>query len=320
MDTHVWLIILDAFLWAGALLLSSLRIPRTGLSQFELRRRVKAGVVGADVMDDKERLRPRIEALFQIKLMVLIVLATGASIGAYGWWLGLGAASALVMLALLLRHFKPLTRFAGMLYGRIAPRYEALVANWHWLDRFAEAKPAAYRLASTDELHHLIEGSGHVLPDTLKPRLLATLELPHVSVRDVSIPIARVHTVGVDDGLGPLVIDSLHRTGHDCFPVIDGDVDHIVGLLDLASVIDLRSAKGSVREAMGGRVGYVHEFDPLERALAGFAQLGTRLLVVVDNTEATVGIVTLDDALDKAFGGLPTSETPFDDRRAAVRR
>lgn len=49
-----------------------------------------------------------------------------------------------------------------------------------------------------------------------------------------------LETIGKDEVIGPLMLDELHRTGHSRFPVIDGDIDHVIGVLHIKELLTLR--------------------------------------------------------------------------------
>ena len=50
-------------------------------------------------------------------------------------------------------------------------------------------------------------------------------------------PRGVMNTVAKEDVIGPLLLDELHKTGHSRFPVTDGDIDHIVGILHIRSLL-----------------------------------------------------------------------------------
>ena len=179
--------------------------------------------------------------------------------------------------------------------------------------------PQEVRAASKAELAHIIQQSAGVLSKDELLRLLAGMTLDADAVQDVMTPVSVIDTIGVGDGLGPLVLDALHKTGHSRFPVIDGDVHHIVGILYLHDIINLKSAKATVRDAMDKRVHYIHENQSLEHALHGFLTTHRHLFVVVNDYRETVGVVTLEDVLERLLGKKIVDEfDTFDDLRAVA--
>ena len=172
---------------------------------------------------------------------------------------------------------------------------------------------------SKAELGYIIERSASVLTRDELLRVQASLALDSHSVEDVMTPVSVVDAIEVQESLGPLVLDSLHKTGHSRFPVIDRDIDHVVGILYLHDIINLKSAKSTVREAMDPRVHYIHEKQSLERALHGFLKTHRHLFVVVNDYRETVGVLTLEDVLETLLGKKIVDEfDQYDDLRAVA--
>ena len=84
-------------------------------------------------------------------------------------------------------------------------------------------------------------------------RLKASLAFDGRVVGDIMTPKSQIVTADAHDTLGPLVMSELHKSGHSRYPVIDGDIDHIVGMLYLKELIDLKSEHQTVRAAMNSK-------------------------------------------------------------------
>ena len=124
--------------------------------------------------------------------------------------------------------------------------------------------------------------------------------------------------------LGPLVLDDLHRTGHSRFPVIDEDIDHIVGVLYLRDVLTLDGTKkhtAKVETAMSKKVYYIRQDQTLPQALTAFLKTHHHLFIVINEYRETVGIITLEDTVEALLGKRIIDEfDAHDDMRAVAER
>lgn len=137
------------------------------------------------------------------------------------------------------------------------------------------------------------------------------------TVRDARVPRRRVTAVSLDEDLGPVVLDELHRTGHSQFPVYEGEATNIVGVLMLDDAAEGRR-HSTVRGHCDRRLAYVHEDDSLRFALQVFYQSHHQLLIVVNGSGAYTGILTLRDVLQRLFDAAGHDADMRHDDRAAV--
>jgi CBS domain containing-hemolysin-like protein len=120
---------------------------------------------------------------------------------------------------------------------------------------------------------------------------------------DVMTP--RVRTMVLQrDHKAAEVIGLARRSGHSRFPVIDGDLDDVVGIVHLKSAVAVpRERRDEVpvaaimSEAL--RVPETVRLDPL---LVELRALGLQLAVVVDEYGGTAGVVTLEDLVEELVG------------------
>lgn len=321
MQLSTWRLLGDILLWLSIFLLHAIEFKATHLSTFELSRRAKSGDSDAKKIDIREKLMPRLQTLRRIFEAVLIVLATVLTVVTFGWVVGTIIASILSLISSTVAGLRPTTRIARMFYQPREARLLTIVEEWPWLDRFNEVtnNSNATIAHSKAELQHIIEQSASVLSRDELLRLQASMMLDTHTVSDVMTPVSVVETADVHDALGPLVLDDLHKTGHSRFPVIEADLNHVVGVLYLHDIINLKSSKSSVREAMDSRVHYIHENQSLEHALHGFLRTHRHLFVVVNDYRETVGIVTLEDVLETLLGKKIVDEfDKFEDLRAVA--
>ena len=118
------------------------------------------------------------------------------------------------------------------------------------------------------------------------------------------------------------VIDLARRTGYSRFPVIDDDIDDIVGLVHVkqAVAVPARAARGcpgvrpAVRAAAGARD------DELDTLLGELRGRGYQMAVVVDEYGGTAGVVTLEDLVEELVGEVVGRARPRPGRRSSRSR
>lgn len=317
----LWLFIAGLAMWAVVYLLHAIEFYEVSLSAFELKRRAADGDADAKVLTQREVLLPRIETIRRVAEAVSMVVAIALTIAYFGWLLGTLVAAILALMLGAAARLGFVADSADKLYMPHEQRLLRLVSTWNWLDalRGVIRVQPDIGAASKAELAYIIDQSAGVISKDELRRLQASLTLDAESVEDVMTPASVVDTIGVGDGLGPLVLDALHKTGHSRFPVIDGEIHHIVGILYLHDIINLKSAKAAVRDAMDKRVHYIHQNQSLEHALHGFLKTHHHLFVVVNDYRETVGVITLEDVIERLLGKKIMDEFDnFEDLRAVA--
>jgi metal transporter CNNM len=130
----------------------------------------------------------------------------------------------------------------------------------------------------------------------------SSLKFGDMKISEIMVPRKVVDTVSVEDEVGPLFMDELHKSGHSRFPVYDPEKDDaIVGILYLRDLIGSKKS-GSVKALMSPQVYFVHEELDLNHALNGFIKTHHHLFIVINNFEEFVGILTIEDVLEQVLG------------------
>lgn len=139
------------------------------------------------------------------------------------------------------------------------------------------------------------------------------------TVADILVPRRNVRALSASEHLGPVLLDELHKSGHSHFPVYEGKPGNIVSLLALDTVADTKE-HGSVGDHANSHVAYAHEADSLAQAVRAFYDTAQPLLVVVNNRDEYVGIITLRDVIRCLMGDAQHEPLAHDDRQAVAAR
>jgi len=172
-----------------------------------------------------------------------------------------------------------------------------------------------------EELAALVRRSAEVgtLDEQTATLLTRSLDFSAHTAADVMTPRVRMTAVHRTGSAGDVV--RLARTsGHSRFPVVDEDVDDVVGVVHVKSAVAVpRERRDEVpvaalmSEAL--RVPETVRLDPL---LLSLRQHGLQLAVVVDEYGGTAGIVTLEDVIEEIVGEV--SDEHDRSRLGVVRR
>ena len=199
-------------------------------------------------------------------------------------------------------------QYSQRLYERYEGRILALIEKFPTL--FAMIRSVApmpndgYDIESKEELVTMVKQAGEALSRDEKKMVIGVLSFDAVPVKEVMTPRSVIDTVDQDEVLGPLVLDALHKTGHSRFPVTKGDIDHIVGMLYIQDLLTINRSSTSkrARTVMEKKVYYIREDQTLQHALAAFLRVRHHLFIVVNEFRETVGIVSLEDVLERILG------------------
>lgn len=162
---------------------------------------------------------------------------------------------------------------------------------------------------SAEELRTVVRESGQRLDTQHKEMLMAVLELEDATVEDIMVP--RADTYGIDlDEDWDTVLDKLRQSPFSRLPVFHGDLDNVVGSINLRRLFDPlmhgtltpQMLKQLLREPY-----FIPEGTPLTIQLLNFQRLKRRAGLVVDEYGDVLGLVTLEDLLEEIVGEFTTS-------------
>jgi CBS domain containing-hemolysin-like protein len=167
---------------------------------------------------------------------------------------------------------------------------------------------------SPEELQLIVEESaaGGALRKESGRLVRELFEFGDLTAGEAMVP--RVRVVGIPVGAAPADLRRLllkHR--HTRYPVYDGDLDHIVGMLHVKDLLrrlmlDERIAAGDVRS-----MPVVPETASLDDVLTTMQQAHAHMAVVIDEHGGTAGVLSLEDLAEEVVGeideGAPIAPT-----------
>ena len=145
-------------------------------------------------------------------------------------------------------------------------------------------------------------------------------QVSEMRVRDIMVP--RAHMVALHDDMDvenmlPLIADS----GHSRFPVVDENLDEIVGILlakDLSHYSDEKSrSEFELKDILRSAV-FVPESKRLNVLLKDFRSSRNHMAIVIDEYGGVSGLVTIEDVLEEIVGEIDDEHDETD--AANIRR
>lgn len=161
------------------------------------------------------------------------------------------------------------------------------------------------RLFSPEELEHAVTEShkGGLLSDDEQQIIQKIFDLDERRVGQVMTPRPRIVAISLDIDAEELRA-SISTSPYSRFPVFDGDLDHIVGLLLVKDFVaqQIEQASHFDLKTLLRTIPAVPEAMTVDRLLVAFKQSHTHLALVFDEYGSTVGIVTLEDVVEEVVG------------------
>jgi CBS domain containing-hemolysin-like protein len=169
------------------------------------------------------------------------------------------------------------------------------------------------QLHTVDELRMIVEESeegGAIRAES--GRLLGELfEFGDLTANQVMVP--RVRVVGVPLGATPadlraLLVSRLYTR----YPVYDGDLDHIVGVLHVKDLLRRILANEPFSASDIRPMPVVPETAPLDDVLAVMRRANANMAIVIDEHGGTAGTISLEDLAEEVVGEISedASEVP----------
>jgi CBS domain containing-hemolysin-like protein len=158
-----------------------------------------------------------------------------------------------------------------------------------------------------------LQGSLDVDTATLLNR---TLLFAGHTAADAMTPRPRIASVKRTDSAQDVIMLT-GSTGHSRFPVVDDDIDDIVGVVHVKQAVSVpRERRADVpAAALASTVIRVPETMKLDSLLGELRGRGYQMAIVVDEYGGTAGVVTLEDLVEELVGEL---DDEHDRSRAGV--
>lgn len=154
------------------------------------------------------------------------------------------------------------------------------------------------------------------LPPFAESLLNNVLEMRKRVAQDILLPRNQIVFLDLHDSAAENIVLA-RKTGHTRFPLVEGDLDHCVGLIHIKDVfrsnqdfqrLDLRKLRRDVMR--------IPDDEPLENVLQRMLRVRVHFALVVDEFGGTLGALTLENVLEELVGDILDE---FDKEEALIR-
>ncbi|MCK5417819.1 MAG: HlyC/CorC family transporter [Desulfobacterales bacterium] len=128
-------------------------------------------------------------------------------------------------------------------------------------------------------------------------------EFDDTSSSEIMTPRADMFVI---DGDEELKLEEVVKSGFTRIPVIEGDIDHVVGILNVKDLFKHQATSdeaADVRKIMREPY-FVPENKKLDRLLQQFKERKQHMAIVVDEHGGISGLITLEDAIEEIVGEI----------------
>ncbi len=154
-----------------------------------------------------------------------------------------------------------------------------------------------------DEIRLLLASSHASHVSKAKRELLDNIfELSHRIARQIMLPRTDVVYLTTAKSLSEN-LRIARRSGHTRFPLCEGDLDHVIGVIHIKDLFRRERPLGSLQE-VAREIAFVPETLELDRLLRRMRTERFHLAAVIDEYGGVSGVVTLEDVIEEIVGQI----------------
>ncbi len=176
------------------------------------------------------------------------------------------------------------------------PRPSFLERLTSWLSREPDNREELLELLHAAYENNLLDA------DALS-MIEGVMQVSEMQAREIMIPRAQMDVVDINESpeqLLPYVIE----TAHSRFPAVDGDRDHVVGILLAKDLLRLCGGEQVDLRDQLRPVVFIPESKRLNVLLRDFRASRNHIAIVVDEYGGVSGLVTIEDVLEQIVGDI----------------
>jgi CBS domain containing-hemolysin-like protein len=197
-------------------------------------------------------------------------------------------------------------RLYGLVFGPLIRLLNG-AADWAVRRVGIEPREELRSVRTMEELELLIRSSGEegTLEAEAFELLTRTIRFAHKTAADALVPRVDMKVVQDDSTVADLVAASV-ETGHSRFPVVAGDPDDIVGIVDVKDALRVQPSERPTTPVTSLTTDalVVPEGLDLESLLTQLRDRAQQMAIVLDEHGGVAGMVSLEDLVEEIVGDI----------------
>ncbi len=192
-----------------------------------------------------------------------------------------------------------------LLMGILSPLAYLLSQIGQFAARLTRAEPEL--TVTEDELYDIIESmkdEGGL--DAERGELIhSALMFADVTVESIVTPRVDLAAVDIEKPL-PEIVAYVKASRHSRFPVYEGTIDNIIGVLQIRRFIKAYLKHGDSLDlrTVLDEIYFAHQSTKIDELLSEMSRKKLNMAIVTDNYGGTLGIVTVEDILEELVGDI----------------
>jgi magnesium and cobalt transporter len=143
------------------------------------------------------------------------------------------------------------------------------------------------------------------------------LQVSELRARDLMVPSAQMHVLDIADPVEQW-IPRVMESGHSRFPVIEGNRDHVLGILLAKDLLRFYAQPEFDARALLRPAVFIPESKPLNVLLREFRANRNHMALVVDEYGGIAGLITIEDVLEQIVGDIEDEHDANEDADSIV--
>ncbi len=166
------------------------------------------------------------------------------------------------------------------------------------------------RLYSPDELAHIVKESeaGGMLREEAGRILRELFEFGELTAREVMTPRVRLAALPLG-AAASTVTDLVHERPYTRYPVYEGNIDQLIGMVNVKDLLLLRQRAGVLSADVVRPIPTVPDTATLDVVLETLRDARAQMAVVIDEHGGTAGVLTHEDLFDEVIGEVAEGST-----------
>jgi putative hemolysin len=193
-----------------------------------------------------------------------------------------------------------------------APIIHLLTISTDFGLRILGATPNQDPPISEEEIKGLMEEGTQVgvFEETEQDMIEGVFRLNDRLINAIMTPRTEIEWLDLED-TSQILLDEVMHSSHSRFPVADGSLDEVVGILNAKDLLEQHlSNQPFDLLALVQKPLFVPENTPASRVLELVRQSGLHEALIIDEYGGLLGLVTLFDVLEAIVGELPAHDEP----------